>query len=111
MTKEIKTPYKSGEGLKIYEELLNSLNNSYVSNKVYLYNGNKLAKDLYFYINNKNYIHFYKVERCSFMSEKYFNIVDIIITSDGKLKEHHTAKSMLKSADEVMETLNSWVNE
>ena len=99
MAQLIKRPY-TGEALKTYEKITEGLT-SYAAGKIYV----NAKYGIFFYVNQKNFLHVLKLTRESFDGKYYYSVNDWILTKDNTLEDRQAYfRGSLKECKELLRT-------
>jgi hypothetical protein len=99
MAQYIINPYK-GAALESYEKITEGLT-SYATGKIYV----NVKYGIFFYINQKHFLHVLKLTRESFDGKYYYSVNDWMLTKDNTLEDRQAYfRGSLKECKEFLRT-------
>lgn len=99
MAQLITNPYR-GEALKTYEKITEGLT-SYTTEKICV----NIKYGIFFYVNQKHYLHVLKLRRESFDGKYYYSVNDWILTPQNVLEDRQAYfRGSLKECKELLRT-------
>lgn len=97
MAQLITNPYR-GEALKTYEKITEGLT-AYATGKIYV----NVKYGIFFYINQKHFLHVLKLTRESFNGKYYYSVNDWILTPQNVLEDRQAYfRGSLKECKELL---------
>ena len=100
MAQYIINPYK-GAALENYEKITEGISNPYEENKIYV----NMKYGIFYYINQKHFLHVLKLTRESFDGKYYYSVNDWILTPQNVLEDRQAYfRGSLKECKELLRT-------